>query len=692
MTEPLWKNDEYSHWEFRLKQRAHQRRSPSITPRRRRLFSIIVLFIPILFFVLLEFSLRLFHYGPDLSLFTTATVGGKSYYTMNPSVKNRYFSRFNFNPITSPESFAVSKPPGTFRIFCLGGSTTIGYPYWYNGAFSSFLRDRLRAVFPDRSIEIVNVGMTATNSYTVLDLSEDLTKYDPDLLIVYDGHNEFYGALGVASNEYGAPTRWMTLLRLRMVHLRTFQLAEKIFSELLSMVGKTPIDYSRRVTMMEQVARGRNVPYGGDAYVQGLTTFRQNLKGLIDRCMHRDIPLFLSTQVSNIRDQFPFVPNNAHGISQQQRSQFQQLHASGLELQSRGLTDSAIILFRTAITLDSLHADAHYRLAQCLDAKGRKREAYDEYILARDYDELRFRTDSKFNNLIRSMEDHEHCFVADIEAVFKSLSRDSLIGRDLIIDHLHPNTRGHFLIAKEYARLMRNRGLLASSAEWSTRDTVSDDSLWDHRHLTDVDELTAARITEILTSAWPFKNPSSVIAPVLQTDTLRFLAEQVAHDRIGWKTAHMRAAEYYLQRGDSTHAEKEYTTIINQLPADVGAYLRLARLYFDQKRLSEAETVLLTSLQIEQTAAAYRSLGDIHLKQGKAENAVRYYEELRRFPVNPADAPENAYVLALAYLLSERPDQATHILEQTVAQYPGYRPAQELLTRVRLAEKGNPGK
>ncbi len=677
---------------FKLKHQTCPHPLHNITPRRKRIFRIIAPSIPVLFFTLLEFSLRLFNYGPDLSLFTIEDVGGKAYYTLNPSVKNRYFSRINFSPDPSPEYFLVSKPLGTFRIFCLGGSTTVGYPYWYNGAFPSFLRDRLKAVFPDSLIEIVNLGMTATNSYTVLDLSEDLIKYEPDLFIVYGGHNEFYGALGMASNEIGTPARWMTLLYLRMVHLRTFQLVKNIISKPLNLLRKSAIDYSNRTTMMEQVARGKNVPYGSDMYIKTLAVFRQNLKELFDLCQNRRIPLILSTQVSNLRDQFPFISNNSPGIPQQQRTQFQQLYRSGLELQSKGLVDSAIVLFRSAIKWDSLYADAHYRLAQCLDAEGRKQEAYPEYILARDYDELRFRTDSKFNNLIRSMEDHEHCFVADIETVFKSLSQDSLVGYNLSIEHLHPNARGHFFIAKEYARLMRYHGLLATSEEWLMHDTVTDDFLWEHRHLTDVDEFIAARKIEFLTSGWPFKKRFRVVAPIQAIDTLRFIAEQAVRNQISWVSVHKRAAEYYLRRGEYTNAEKEYETIINQFPLNVTAYFGLAQLYFDQKAFSEAETILLASLQVERTTIAYRALGDIYLKQGKSENAIRYYEELTKFPEDPATAPENAYVLTLAYLISERPEPAIRLLERTVNRYPAYKPAKELLLRVRLLERTNPGK
>jgi tetratricopeptide (TPR) repeat protein len=435
----------------------------------------------------------MFHYGPDLSLFIKETINEKTYYTINPSVTNRYFNQINFKLLPSPEFFLVSKPPGTFRIFCLGESTTIGFPYRYNAAFSSFLRDRLKTVFPSRSIEVVNLGITATNSYTVLDMTKDLMNYEPDLLVIYDGHNEFYGVLGAASNDHIAPARWMTLLYLRMLHLRTFQLVKNTVFEIKNIIAKPPTDNTNRSTLMEQVARGKNIPYGSDVYKNGIAVFQENLKELSDQCRNRNIPLIISTQVSNIRDQSPFISNNSPGISEKQRNEFQQFYTRGLEFQSKGLLDSAITCFQSSIALDTLYADIHYRLAQCLDVKGRKQEAYPEYILARDYDELRFRTDSRFNNLIRSMDDRKCSFVADIEEVFKSHSQDSLVGHNLILEHVHPNTRGHFFIAKEYASLMRKFVLLASSEEWAKCDTITDDFLWEHRHVTDIDEFIADR-------------------------------------------------------------------------------------------------------------------------------------------------------------------------------------------------------
>lgn len=234
---------------------------------------------------------------------------------------------------------------------------------------------------------------------------------------------------------------------------------------------------------------------------------------------------------------------------------------------------------------------------------------------------------------------------------------------------------------------MRTHSLLTSADEWSRSDTVTDEYLWEHRHVTDIDEFLAARKTEFLTSGWPFQNHALPIAPIEETDTLRFIAEQAARGQIGWETAHRRGAEYFLQHGDFTNAEKENETIINQFPWDVTAYLRLAQLHFYKKDFAETESLLLASLNIQQTPIAYRILGEMALKQEKPEKAVHYFEELNKYPPDPVASPENAYMLALAYLFSQHYDQATRTLEQTIDHYPSYNPAREFLAKIKLYQK-----
>ena len=73
----------------------------------------------------------------------------------------------------------------------MGGSTTYGRPYFDNVSFCGWLRAYLQAADPTRNWEVINAGGVSYASYRVAILMEELVEYDPDLFIVYSGHNEF---------------------------------------------------------------------------------------------------------------------------------------------------------------------------------------------------------------------------------------------------------------------------------------------------------------------------------------------------------------------------------------------------------------------------------------------------------------------------------------------------------------------
>jgi tetratricopeptide (TPR) repeat protein len=665
----------------------NKRHTQQLRPTQRRVFFVVTISIPVVFFVSLELALRLFNYGPNLSLFGRQEIRGQTYCVLNPDVKFRYFGTMKFTPSTSIHYFLMPKPRGLYRIFTLGGSTTVGYPYYFNGSFSAFLAQRLTTLFPNREIEVINLGMTATNSFTALHFARELGQYQPDLIIDYDGHNEFYGALGVASNQTISSFRFVTLLYLRLVHFRTFLLLRDAVQKIVELFINTENAVSRG-TIMERLARGKNVPYGSPLYDAAYSIFRDNLEDLKNYCRSAGIPLILGTQVSNLRDQPPFVSEDLSGSAEQQTF-YQQFYRSGARLESKGLLDSAIVLFRSAIAAEPLNADAHYRLARCLDAKGRKREALSEYIVARDYDELRFRTDSKFNDLIRSMDDHKHCFVADIEAVFETHSPDSVIGRNLIIDHLHPTSRGNFLIARDYAQVMQKHGLLATQQEWNTADTVNEDELWKNRLVTDLDELLALQSVKVVTSGWPFKKQSATIDYVPSSDTLDYLAQSLAIGSSGWLDAHMQAASFYRAHADWAHVEWEYKTIIFTYPHLVEPYLDLAWAYFQQHKFDEMKAVLLRSLQIHPTLLAYNALGHIMLDKGDPLAALEYLEKTHDFPQKPDEKLENEFLISYALANAGEVEKAKTRLMGILTSSPNYQPAIQLLADInrRLARK-----
>lgn len=641
----------------------------------------ITLLSPLLLFVFLEGILRLAGYGPDLSLFTTEEIGGRTYHVMNPDVKNRYFSRVEFSPNTSPDYFLVPKPPGAFRIFCLGGSTTVGYPYGYVGSFSTFLRNRLKRLFPERRIEVINLGLTATNSFTAADIARELPDYEPDCIIVYDGHNEFYGALGIASHESAGAARWLTTAYLRLIHLRSFLLLRSAIRSFTNAVAAPPVP-DQGGTMMERLARGQYIPYKSGTYRACLANFRANLGDLEATCRDRGIPIILSTQVSNLRDRAPFVSGGTREAgSPGRRSVDSLLHlASGQS--SAGALAAAVGTLAEATRLDSLRADARYAIARVLDTLGRKSDALDEYRKARDYDELRFRASSDFNDAIRGEAAGGGAWLSDIEGVFEGDSPDSLVGSNLILEHLHPTMRGQFLMAREYARCMRLHGLIAGTIEWAARDTVSDDSLWVSKPSTPIDEFCAGRRISALTSSWPFDAPAQSASRTPLPAPIEKIAEKMLRGTSTWEEGHVEAASAYEKAGLTHEAEMEYRALIDQYPVNVSAYLLLGQLYVRRHEQEKAYAILQESRSVEKTRYAALAVGSLEVNESRADSAIAALTEAVNLSTTPRERSESGYVLALAYARSGSKTRAIERLRLILNETPGYAPAQSLLSRI----------
>ena len=160
-----------------------------VSEKRKRLFRVIAIAFPFFILFIIEMSLRLFQYGDDLNLFIEAK-DRPDFLVLNPAASKRYFVNMAFAPTGNSELFRKNKDKTTLRLFVLGESTTIGYPYFHNGSFHRWLLYRLMHEFPDRNFEVINLSLTGVNSYTVLGFAKELVKYQPDAVLIYSGHNE----------------------------------------------------------------------------------------------------------------------------------------------------------------------------------------------------------------------------------------------------------------------------------------------------------------------------------------------------------------------------------------------------------------------------------------------------------------------------------------------------------------------
>ena len=86
------------------------------------------------------------------------------------------------------------KGPRTFRIFTLGGSTTlgIGTPS-YEDTYPFKLQAMLRQRYPDVTIEVQNAGNAwYTTAHLLIDYQLLVRQFEPDLIVVFEAMNDLY--------------------------------------------------------------------------------------------------------------------------------------------------------------------------------------------------------------------------------------------------------------------------------------------------------------------------------------------------------------------------------------------------------------------------------------------------------------------------------------------------------------------
>ena len=90
------------------------------------------------------------------------------------------------------DEFESEKPDNTFRIFAIGGSTTFGIGVEHSEAWPVHLQQIIDEKIIDQEIEVINAGMPGGTTESEYDLIKNkISSLDPDLIIMYDGINDY---------------------------------------------------------------------------------------------------------------------------------------------------------------------------------------------------------------------------------------------------------------------------------------------------------------------------------------------------------------------------------------------------------------------------------------------------------------------------------------------------------------------
>src|SRR3984957_7303681 len=165
---------------------------------------------PVALLLLIELMLRLCGFGGYAPFFhKVGPVPGGTLVVTEQAGADSWFFNSGMAGDTTQYSFLHPKPTNTFRIFLVGESAAKGSPQPRNLASSAFLQAMLQDAWPERHVEVINLGTVAVASYPVLGIMTEALNFNPDLIIIHTGHNEFFGAYGVAFSSRAGNKPWM---------------------------------------------------------------------------------------------------------------------------------------------------------------------------------------------------------------------------------------------------------------------------------------------------------------------------------------------------------------------------------------------------------------------------------------------------------------------------------------------------
>ena len=606
----------------RKRQFRANRQADVLTPRKKRLFGIWAGLVPLAFFLTVELGLRFFHYGAEYDLVTTTSRHGKQYYTINPTVGKRYFnSQRYFVPQIASGSFEVAKSSNTIRVFILGESTSAGFPYEYNATPSYILQKRLEAVFPERNFEIVNVSLTATNSYTVLEFIDELVKYKPDAFIIYSGQNEFYGALGVGSTISLGNERWLIRTYQGLWKFKTFILLDDILTAVSGWVrGVNTGPLSG--TMMQQMAKDKAIPFQGNLYKTARDAFAKNLLGSVEIASENDVPVIISTLVTNERGIPPFLSIHQEFLHETEKTEVTSLIQAGDRLRKAKDYPAATGVYRKIVAVDSTWAMAYFRLGECYDEISKFDSARMAYDKARDLDGLRFRASSEYNEIIRRLAKAPNVIVADADSAFRANSPNGIVGKELLWEHVHPNLRGYMLLSRTWFDALTKSRLFSSSRPERPQPPISDSLFIESLKITPLDVEIGATTMSVLLHRWPFAD-DSLSRESQPADDVERVAQIFVNGKLRWNEAHYEMADAYLRKNDLVSAVREFQSVNALYPEDPFPLMRMGDLYSILRDDRRAEVEYRRLLALGENPVIRLKLGVTYLKLSQAEAALQ---------------------------------------------------------------------
>lgn len=305
--------------------------------------------------------------------------------------------------ITNPEreacfrksQFPLGKPARNMRIFALGESS-VNYLDYEFPLLEKRLQQQLAAQFD--GVTIVNCGGLSYGSQRIMAIAAEVLQYDPDLIMLYCGHNEFeeLEQLAIADLKTLPLQRVLSksalcrFLRDRVASFKIGQLQEEHNQRLLASEPDSKKAWGHTFTPREIAAR--------------MAAFRNNISLIIQMCKDRGVPIVIGSIPSNLVKPY--------------------------------LTGEPAVKYRA---IQDMFAKGEYAKAEPL-AREILRKAG------------RHQSSDEENDILRSLAAEYGIPLADVEAAIVAAEPHRVPGEALFNDHCHLNPKGNSILCGVYEK------------------------------------------------------------------------------------------------------------------------------------------------------------------------------------------------------------------------------------------------
>jgi tetratricopeptide (TPR) repeat protein len=413
----------------------------------------------------------------------------------------------------------------------------------------------------------------------VLGFGREVLDYQPDAVLVYTGHNEYYGALGVGSTSYLGRNPYLVRLVLKLRELRLMQLMSGGVTSLGRLFSGAKVD--PRETLMQRMAAEQQIPYGSEVYRSGIHQFETNLNDLLRLLNERRVPVLVSTLVSNEKDLRPFISAPGEGEAS---------------------------------------ADGQFRLGQQAYGRGDFARAKAHYVRAKELDLLRFRAPEALNAVIRRLVPrYPSAHLVDAKAAFQSHSPHGIVGGETLLEHVHPNLLGYALLSDAFYTGLQRAEVVAPRPDRE----MSLAELRARMPVTRVDSLRGAYEIGMLKEGWPFNEPLPPAAPRHKSVEEK-LAGALAVKQLAWGEAMRQLQTHYLRSREEAAALRVTEALALEYPHEPGYWAQAGGLCMNLGQFERAVFYLKKSFDRENTFATAKNLFVTLLKLDRPEEARVY--------------------------------------------------------------------